>query len=111
MDVHECSGVLQMAPSPLDKQAAGCNSSDNWLMSFAIYLTALCDLYRGENGTNGCHLAVFSSLCLLLQGYPAAPTLPPYRSASGISYSSKKLSTMADISASYPLNSWWIDRL
>ena len=35
-DVHECSGGLQMAPSLLDKQSAGCNSSHNWLMSLAM---------------------------------------------------------------------------
>ena len=39
------------------------------------------------------------------------PTLPPYRSATGIGYVSKKLSKMAGISASYSPNSWWIDRL
>ena len=31
---YKCSGVLQMAPSPLDKQAAGCTSLHDWLMSW-----------------------------------------------------------------------------
>ena len=29
-DVHECSGRLQMAAYPLDKQTAGCNSPQDW---------------------------------------------------------------------------------
>ena len=39
------------------------------------------------------------------------PTLPPYRSATGIGYTSKKLSKMVENSVSYSANSWWIDRL
>ena len=39
-----CMGVLQMAPSPLDKQAASCNSPRDWLMSLAMNLAALCDM-------------------------------------------------------------------
>ena len=39
------------------------------------------------------------------------PTLPPCRSASSIGYTNEKLSKMAGNSASYSLNSWWIDRL
>ena len=42
-DLHECSGVLQMAPSPLDKQTADCDSPHNWLMSVAMDLAVLCD--------------------------------------------------------------------
>ena len=34
-----------MAPSPLDKQTARCNSSHDWLMSLAMDLAALCDSY------------------------------------------------------------------
>ena len=34
-----------MAPSPLDKQTAGCDLLYNWLMSFAMDLAALCDTY------------------------------------------------------------------
>ena len=45
-DVHECTGRLQMAAYPLDKQTAGCNSPHDWLMSLAMDLTALCDMWR-----------------------------------------------------------------
>ena len=31
-DVHECTGRLQMAAYPLDKQTAGCNSPHDWLI-------------------------------------------------------------------------------
>ena len=44
LDVHECTGCLQMAAYPHDKKTAGCNSSHNWLMSLAMYLIALCDM-------------------------------------------------------------------
>ena len=103
-----------MAPSPLDKQTAGCDSPYNWLMRLAMDLAALCGMYRGQNGINGCHLAVFSldvafahhfmAICLL-------PTIPPYRNASDIGYASKKLSKMVGNSASYLLNSWLTDGL
>ena len=33
------------------------------------------------------------------------------KSASGIGYTSKKLSKMAGNLASYPVNNWWIDKL
>ena len=45
LDIHECSGGLQMATSPLDKQTASCNSPNDWLMSLAMELAALCDMY------------------------------------------------------------------
>ena len=45
-DVHESSGSLYMAPSPLDKQLAGCYSPHNWLMSLNMDLAALCDMCR-----------------------------------------------------------------
>ena len=45
-DAHECSGRLQMAPYHLDKQTAGCNSSHDWLMSLAMDLATLCDMWR-----------------------------------------------------------------
>ena len=50
-EIHECSGHLQMghlqmAPSPLDKQTAGSDSSHNWFMSLAMDLSALCDMKR-----------------------------------------------------------------
>ena len=55
--------------------------------------------YRGENGTNGSHLAVFcTDIAFVVAPHPPL-TLPPYRSASGIGYASKKLSKMARNSA------------
>ena len=44
LDIQECLNVLQMAPSPLDKQTAGCDSLHDWLMSLAMNLAALCDM-------------------------------------------------------------------
>ena len=43
-DIHEGTNVLQIAPSPLDKQTAGCDSPHDWLMSLAMHLAALCDI-------------------------------------------------------------------
>ena len=45
-DVHECTGRLQMASYPLDKQTATCNSPHNLLMSLAMDVTALCDMWK-----------------------------------------------------------------
>ena len=45
-DVHECTGRLQMVAYPLDKQTVGCNSPHDRLMSLAMDLTALCDMWR-----------------------------------------------------------------
>ena len=40
LDVHECSGRLQMAPYSLDKQTAGCNSPHDWVMNLVTDLAA-----------------------------------------------------------------------
>ena len=40
------TGRLQMAAYPLDKQTAGCNPPYDWLMSLAMDLTALYDMWR-----------------------------------------------------------------
>ena len=45
-DVHECMGRLQMTAYLLGKQTAGCNSPHNWLISLAMDLTALCEMWR-----------------------------------------------------------------
>ena len=45
-DVHECSGGLQMATYPLDKQTADCNSPHDWLVCLAMDLAAFCDMWR-----------------------------------------------------------------
>ena len=47
-DIHKCSGGLQMAPYPIDRQTAGCNSPHDWLMSVAVDLVALCDMWRSK---------------------------------------------------------------
>ena len=44
-NIHECLGYLQMATYPLDKQTASCSSHD-WLVSLAMDLAALCDVWR-----------------------------------------------------------------
>ena len=54
-----------------------------------------------ENGINGSHLAV-SSEDVAFTCHFVVPR-PPYRSASGIGYASKKLSKMAGNTASYPV--------
>ena len=57
---------------------------------------------RGENGTNGSHFPVFSKDIAFAHHFGAThspPTLPPYRSASGIGYATKK-----------PLK-WWENQL
>ena len=43
-----------------------------------------------ENGSSGCHLAVFNVDITLIHHYVAPHALSPYRSASGIGYASKK---------------------
>ena len=45
-DIHKCSGGLQMVSSSLDKQRADCDLPHNWLMSLAMDLAALCDMWR-----------------------------------------------------------------
>ena len=48
-------------------------------------------IYSGENGTNGCHLADFSEDVIIAHHFVAThlPPLPPYKSATGIGYTSK----------------------
>ena len=47
-DIHQCSGHLQMAPCDLDKKTASYNSPHDWLMSLAMDLAALCDMWRSK---------------------------------------------------------------
>ena len=44
--IHECSGSLKIARSSFGKQTAGCESPHDWLMSLAMDLAALCDMWR-----------------------------------------------------------------
>ena len=64
-----------MAPSSLGKQTANCDSPRNWLMSMAMDLAAYVTR-GGENGTSGCHLAVFSK-DIAFTCHLVAPRLPP----------------------------------
>ena len=93
-DIHKCLCDLQMAPSSLGKQTADCESPHDWLMSLPM------------------DLAVFSRdvafACHFVAPRPP-PTLPPYRSASGIDYAKKTIYNMMGNSASYPVYSrQWI---
>ena len=45
-DSHKYWGCLQMAPSSLDRQTTDCDSPHDWLMSLAMDLVALCDIWR-----------------------------------------------------------------
>ena len=81
-----------MAPSPVDKQPAGYKSPHDWLVSLAMDLATLCDIWRCANDTSGCHLAVFSENLAVARHFVATrppPTLPPCKNASGIDYPSK----------------------
>ena len=81
-----------MAPSSLGKQTANRESPHNWLMSLAMDFAALCDMWRSkwhQWKLFGC----FSEDVAFARHFvaPCLPsTLPPYRSASGIGYTSKK---------------------
>ena len=55
-------------------------------MDLAAFLTC-----GGENGTSGCHLAVFSEDVAFAHHFVASCPPPPYRSASGIGYTSKTI--------------------
>ena len=100
-----------MAAYPLDKQTAGCNSPHDWLMSLAMDLTALCDMWS-ENDTNGCHLAGFSQDVAFARRFVAShPPSHPAGVLLILATPVKKLSKLVGNSASYSPNSWWIDRL
>ena len=83
-----------MAPSSLGKQTADCESPHDWLMSLTMDLAALCVICGGENGTDGSYLAVFSEDVAFAHHFVATcppPTLPPYRSVSGVGYASESI--------------------
>ena len=64
----------------------------------------LCVICGGENSPNGCHLADFSEDIAFVRHFVTTcppPTIPPYKSATGIGYASKKLSKMVGNLASY----------
>ena len=91
-DVHECSTGLRVVPSFLDRETVGYNSLHDWLISLAMNLAALCDMWRWKWHqwmSFGCfsedigfaHHFVASRLPLTFQ---------PYKRAIGIGYTSKK---------------------
>ena len=90
-DIHRCLGWIQMALHPFDNQTASCNSPYDWLMSFAMGLTALCDMrmWKWHQWMPFVWFWLRHSIGLPLWGYPPASTLPLYRSATGIGYASK----------------------
>ena len=45
-DFHECLDRLQMTSYLLGKQTVSCNSPHDWLMSLAVDLAALYDMWR-----------------------------------------------------------------
>ena len=110
LDVHKCSDGLKMAP-----WTSSCNSPPDWLMSLAMNLAALYDMWRWkllQQTLFGCFQCGRSlKLCPLLCGSSPPPTLQPCRSACGIGYAGKNLSEMVGNPASYLFNSWCIDRL
>ena len=53
------TSTSEMAPSPMDKQIAACKSPHDWLVTLAIDLAALYDMW-GWIRHQRCHLAVFS---------------------------------------------------
>ena len=81
-----------MGPYLLDKQTASYNSPYDLEMSLAMDVVAF-QICGGENGTNGCHLAVYSEdvtfACPFMNTRPP-PAFSTCRSASGIGYISKK---------------------
>ena len=89
-DIHECLGHIQMAPSPLDKQTANCNSPLNKLMSLGMDLAAFCDIKRQKQHQwipFGCFSVDVAIGCHFMATHPPT-TLSPYRSDSGIGYTS-----------------------
>ena len=74
-------------------------------MSLAMDLAA-CMLCGGENGTNGCHLAVFS-VDIAFSRHFVATHLPSHPIGVLLVLATPtRLSKMTDNSASYSLNSW-----
>ena len=104
-----------MAPIPLDNQTAGCKSPHEWLVIWP-WIKLFCVIFEfgTENGTNGHHLAVFS-INITFTHHFVAPHHPPPSIHMGelvaLAMPVKKLSKMVGNTASYPFNSWCIDRI
>ena len=109
LDVHECSGGLQMAAYPFDKQTAGCNSPHGWLVCLAMDLAALCDMWQVKI----IPMDVIWLVLVKTEPLPATLWLSTHPSPSHpvgvlllLATLVKKLSKMAGNLASYLLNSW-----
>ena len=91
-----------MAPSSLNKQLSDCDSPYDWLMSLAmdLQLRVTC---AGKNGTNGCHLTVFSE-GVAFPHHCVVPQPPPSHPIT-VLVVFKILAKMVDNSASYPVYS------
>ena len=72
-----------------------------------------CVLYGVENDTIRHHLAIFRVDVPFAHHFmaPTTPTLHPYIKTYSIGYACEKLPKMVGNLASYPFNSWYIDRL
>ena len=81
-------GWSVIAPSTFHKETADFSSPNDWLMSSAIELL-LCMICGFENGTNGCHLAVFGVDVAFACHFVAINCLHPCRSACDIGYISE----------------------
>ena len=77
------------------RQPAVIYQTTDWWWALAWpWIKLLCVICGGENGINGCYLAV-----------------QPHSSAVGISNISNKISKMVGNMVSHQLNSWWIEGL
>ena len=94
-----------MALSPLDKQTASCNLPRAWLMNLAMD----CVICRSENGTNGCHLVLFS-VDVAFTLHLVAPHHPLLSNPIGVLIVLAMPVKVAQLST-YPFNSWCIDRV
>ena len=92
-NIHECSGVLFMFLSLLDKPKTICKSpyAYDWMIGLAMDLAVLCDMWSWKQyrlmpfG----HSQFWWNLCLPLSDYPC--TLHPSRSACpGMGYVAEK---------------------
>ena len=94
-----------MAVYHLEKQAAGCNSSHEWLMNLATDSTALW-ICGGENGTNGCHLAGFSEDVAFARHFVATHQPPPSHPIGMLLILATPVQKLVGYSASCSPNSW-----
>ena len=113
-DIHECSDGFKWLHLPLtSRQPCSCNSPHYWLMSLAMDLAALCDICGAENGTNECHLIVFSFDGVFARHFIFPHHSPPSTPVGVLVVLAEKLFKIVYSLASYVylFNYWWIHRL